>query len=219
MKTLLFCPLFMDGLERLERNVRWLNYYSKMQLSLGFDHILMVDNKSPKKYLDALERMDGGKCSISVLHASYSLTKILPQGYGYWYRAHANAASYAVENGFDKIIHIDSDAYVLTERLCQYLKEQEKGWTTFWCPKYSFPEVNIQVIGRDKIKDMYFFHAEGFLQYYPYQKAEDMIPFTNVNKDFVGDRYGETNTAQIPSMDYYCQTTNDVTLKFEMEKE
>jgi hypothetical protein len=39
--------------------------------------------------------------------------------------------------------------------------------------------------------------------------AEKIIPFTNVERSFVGDRYGEKVNKQMEGLDYFCQTKLD----------
>lgn len=214
--TLLFCPLFLDEPGRIERNLSWLEFYKPLQHILGFDQILMVDNASSH---DNLRIIENAHPDVFIIRKELRLKRLPPQGYGMWYRAQAEAANYAKIRNFDRIIHIDSDAYILSKRFAEHLKGIKTGWSTFWCPKHGFPEVNIQVIGNERFADMYRFHTEGFLEFYPYEVAEIKIPFTHIDHHFVGDRYGEDRRQQSPDMDYYCQAVNDIPLKFDMKGE
>lgn len=211
MKTLLFAPLFLDEPGRMERNLRWVKYYRTLKDHLGFDSIYMVDNASPMHMIANFEAL----CpDVTVRRFRVRLVKTEPCGYGMWYRAHAEAARFAIAHGYEKIIHLDSDVFILKSRFANWIRKINEGWQTVWCDRHDFPEANIQVICGEKIIDMYEFHTQWFLNYYPHDQAERRIPFTDINRRFVGDRYGEAGLPQSDCMDFYCQATNDIELRF-----
>ena len=109
-----------------------------------------------------------------------------------WYRSFMFAAEYAEKYGFDKIIHLAEDAFLITEKIQDYVNGLEQGWTTFWCPRHKFPENNIQIIAGDSVNRFIAWNNEK-VPYSTYQNicAEFWVPFTHVNKEFKGDRWGE----------------------------
>lgn len=216
MKTLLFAPLFLDEPGRMERNIRWIEYYRDLKDQLGYDEILMVDNASTASQVERFVKLAP---EIEIINRVTRLKKVGECGYGYWYRAQALAAAYALARGYDKIIHIDTDAYVLTPRFCSFINSIETGWHTVWCDYWQFPEVNIQVIGKNSLESMLDFHSDAFLSFYPFGPAEKNMPFTDVHKQFHGDRYGEMGVNQQPYMDYYCQAKDEDQFVFNMGKE
>src|SRR5579863_4961189 len=206
MKTILFTPMILDTEERFQRNVKWVNYYLPLKKKLGYDKIVMVDNASPPEMLAKFEKTFP---QIHIIKKHIRLERISHLGYGYWYRAFKEAARFCRFAEYNKIIHIDSDGFVLSNKLCTYIKDTNTGWHSLYCNMYGFPETIIQVIGMDKITEMYEFMDEGFLQTYPNQSAETITPFTNINKEFIGDRYGEKlGIIQDPSWDYVAQVPN-----------
>lgn len=197
MRTLLFAPCIVDTEERLQRNIKWLRYYAPLKDKLGYDRILLVDNASPPEFLSRLEKeIETLGIDARISKKKIRLERIKTDAYGYWYRAFGDAAYYALDHGFDKLIHIDTDVFVFTDKICEYIKNQHyldsPGWIGFWCDIHKYNETIFQVCtGRDNLDNMYQFMTEGFLQYYPFDIAERKVPFTHIEKNFTGDRYPE----------------------------
>ncbi|OEZ94191.1 hypothetical protein JAB9_42200 [Janthinobacterium sp. HH107] len=107
-----------------------------------------------------------------------------------WWRSFLHSVKVANELGVDKIIHIESDAYIMTPRLVKFINEIESGWNVLWSPRYRMPETAIQVICRDQ-----FAIFEKFKDNHPDYSfpdiAEKLLPFTTVHKQFKGDRYSD----------------------------
>lgn len=123
-----------------------------------------------------------------------------------WYRSYMFAASYADRFGFDKIIHIESDAHLISDRIQTYVNDLSSGWTTFWCPRHSFPENAIQIIAGNSVTDFIKWNKKRI----PYDNykgvyAEYWTPFTNVNKEFNGDRWNEFDSSIPLDADFAAQ--------------
>jgi hypothetical protein len=102
------------------------------------------------------------------------------------------AAEYAEKYGATKIIHIESDAFLISERIQEYVNNLEQEWTTFWCPRHNFAENNIQIIAGTSVQD--FINWKNSIKSYDEYKGqfpEFFTPYTNIVKDFKGDRWGE----------------------------
>lgn len=216
MKTLLFCPLFIDNQERLERNIKWFDYYYNLK-ELKWDELYMVDNASDKKllqeFVDHVNKTDV-KGTINVCKTR--LERRETHAYGYWYNAFGKAARYAKEHKFDRIIHIDSDVFVLKPELVEHINNFKEGWQAFWCSMYNYPESTFQLIGKDQFNNMYEFMTRDFLAFYPDDIAETRIPWTHVEKSFKGDRYGEKELQQDNTMSWYGQTPVKIPIKYNM---
>jgi len=107
--------------------------------------------------------------------------------------------------GFQKIVHIESDAFVLSERMMAYINGLEEGWTAFWCPIWQIPETAIQVIGCDQFEKVEELARLDRADPFFLGGAEYILPFTNVVKFFKGDRYAEYAKAAPDDADYICQ--------------
>ena len=121
-----------------------------------------------------------------------------------WHRSFVFAALYAEAQGFDRIIHIESDAYVISAQARAFLTEFKDGWASFWSPLYSIPESAIQVVAGEGLRLLAGFARE------PYEKLigkphELEIPFTHVERRLKGDRYAEGKTVVPRDADYAAQ--------------
>ena len=107
-----------------------------------------------------------------------------------WWRSFLHSVKVANELGVNKIIHIESDAYIMTPRLVNFINEIESGWNVLWSPRYRFPETAIQVICRDQFEIFEKFKGNHPDYSFP-DIAERLLPFTAVHKQFKGDRYSD----------------------------
>src|SRR5437763_1502813 len=88
---------------------------------------------------------------LVLYHFDSNLGRISNVDYPGWYRSFCFAINYGAERGFDKIIHLESDAYVLSQRAVDYFNAADKGWTAMWAPRHDYAESGIQIIGRDAL--------------------------------------------------------------------
>lgn len=221
MKTLLIAPCIVDTEERVQRYIKWLEYYMPLADKIGFSEILLIDNASPQENIDKLankhaELISKYPINLHIIRKKVRIERFPPHGYGFWYRAMASGYKYALNWDYDKVIHIDSDAFIFTNKMCNWLKDIKYGWVSTYTKLCGFPECNIHVVaGRYNLIKAKIWMTEDFLEFYPNDIAEKRIPWTEVNKDFTGDRYPEFGKmVQEPEWDYCCQTPNEFEVKF-----
>jgi glycosyltransferase involved in cell wall biosynthesis len=195
-KTLVFCTSFATtGVEWDGRYRRWLEAIRSSELE--YDDILFVDDGSPvlPDWADteiASGNVDGNPpAKILLYHFLDNLGRKAIFDFPGWYRSFAFAGRYAQTHGFKKVIHIESDSFLIGTRLQRYLNEVLSGWVALWCPVHQLPESAIQVIAGDSI-DKY----ADLVITHPHDKLigcefELQLPFDLVEKRFTGDRYGE----------------------------
>lgn len=196
-KTLLFCTSFAASKELWEYRYRkWLDFLSKSPLIRN--QILIIDDGSPvlpkwndlKIYNeDHLPSIIDEKCVL--FHFNKRLGRQGIHKYPGWYRSYTFASIWAETFNFNKVIHIESDSFILSESLVAYINKLNNGWTSLYCPSQNFPETCIQVICEDQIKKFLKFGRRDYDINYANKPIELFIPFTNIEKNFVGDRYGE----------------------------
>ena len=59
-----------------------------------------------------------------------------------WYRSFTFAGRYAYAHGFEKVIHIKINSFLIGSRVQRYFNEVTSGWTALWCPRYvGYPRV------------------------------------------------------------------------------
>jgi hypothetical protein len=198
MKTLIFCTAWSTSSDRWHNLFgRWINHLEDSDLE--YDQILLIDDGSPM-----LPDWDGVRivrenampdtCDdhAVIYHFNENLGRGDELDYPGWYRSFMFAAEWAERYGFDKIIHIESDAFLISERIVNYVNNLSDQWTTFWCPRHDFPENNIQIIAGSSVQDFIDWKNEKIpYEHYRGRCAEYYTPYTNVVKAFYGDRWGE----------------------------
>lgn len=108
-----------------------------------------------------------------------------------WWRSFLHSEKMARSWGVQKMIHLESDAVILSDALFQYLCEFESGWLVLWTEKYKMPETAIQVVCADQFERFEGLRTEFLSGAFEGRLAEKILPFTEVNQKFVGDRYSE----------------------------
>jgi hypothetical protein len=155
-KTLVFCTSYCTSKNGWNtRYRRWIDAVRRSGLIV--DQILIVDDASEIlpdwPDLQIIEENSDltPKMSIALFHFNEHLGResvIVCPG---WYRSFGFGAIFAQANGFDKVIHIESDAFLITHRIVNYINNLNEGWIGFWCQRWKFPEPAIQVISGDSI--------------------------------------------------------------------
>ena len=196
-KTLLFCTSFSSTKEEWEyRYKKWLDFFKKSTIEKA--QILIIDDGSPvlpnwtnlKIYNESDNPSTGnGECVLFHFNKQLGRHEIL--NYPGWYRSFSFAATWAKTLNFNKIIHIESDTFVLSQKLITYINTLSSGWTSLYCPSQNFPETCIQIICEDQIKKFLKFSRHDYDINFRDKPIELFIPFTNIEKSFIGDRYGE----------------------------
>jgi len=196
-KTLLFCTSFSSTQEAWDyRYKRWLDFFIKS--SLEKSQILIIDDGSPVlpnwtnlKIYNGPTIPPSSHEEFVLFHFNNRLGRNGVLNYPGWYRSFTFAATWAKVFNFNKIIHIESDTFVLSEKLITYINTLSSGWTSLYCTSQDFPETCIQIICEDQIKKFLKFSRHDYDINFKDKPIELFIPFTNIEKSFIGDRYGE----------------------------
>jgi len=212
MSTLLFCTSFSANQTTWSnRYRRWLDYNKSS--GLIYDQALIVDDCSPvlpewndvqiltKLADDAIRPPDPNILVTFKTHLGRPSTWNYPG----WFRSYGFAAKYAAKFQFKKIIHIESDAFLFSKNIINYINGLNSGWTSFWSNQYNFPETAIQVICEDQINNFFWFATQKYNTTHVNKPIETITPFTNINKRFKGDRYSEFLASLPDQVDFCCQ--------------
>jgi hypothetical protein len=197
-----------SGSDRLARVNRWIVYYSGLQEKLGFQNIFLSDDGSEKASLDQLEG------DVWVFENRHLGKRNNANGvdYDYCWRALWDIRK-LIEIGYKKIITIDTDTFVLSERLFDYIRERSTGWTAFDIEKYHFPSAELHILCEDAFPRFLYYTRGDFMQKNGTLMEKD-IPFTHVICGFKVDRFGEERLPQTPDMDAYAQAPLDIDLRY-----
>ena len=207
MRTLVFCTAYAANQDTWERRYRrWLD--AILASDLAADQILLVDDGSPvlPDWDDVTIVDEAGPHEGRVIlhHFPDRLGRRSVLDFPGWYRSFCHAARHAEAGGFDKIVHIESDTFLITPRLRAYVNGLTDGWTALWCPSHEFAETAVQIMAGSA--------AIAFLDLsrQPYEtfagrEFEIQLPFTHVERGFIGDRYGEYDAPVPRDADYAVQ--------------
>lgn len=220
MKTLIFCTTYGKNLAQWEElHSRWINAIESGYLE--GDKILLIDDGSPElpdwdgiEIIEENELPDNEPDSRGIVyHFKNNLGRPAFYNHRGWYRSFTFASVYAKKYGYEKIIHVEADSFLISKKFQTYLNEFKNGWEAFWCICHQIPETAIQIIaGQEHIDKLYEFSKlppETFDGRPPdpgVEQGDPYFPYT-VNKNFLGDRYGEKELkTYVPlEADYACQ--------------
>ena len=210
-KTLLFCTSYAKNSNVWNnRHYSWIS--DQLSSNINFHQLLIVDDCSP-------EIPNWNNVHIQEANLKYSSHLVVLHRFRQragdnnflegWWRSFGYAIDYAIQNNFDRILHIESDAKLLTDQAVEWFNTFDQGWGVLWCPKHNFPEAALQVINRDQFESCSKFFQTPYVDHEAVRKygmvPEDFMPFTHVNKNLVGDRYSEYPCPVPDNADYVPQ--------------
>lgn len=211
-RTLLFCTSYcVDAASWRSRPRRWLDYH--LALPLEHDAVFVIDDASPYvpddpdvRVIDALpDALAEGPGAYFFRFATH-LGRIGIAGHRGWWRSFLHSLAIARALGFTRIVHVESDAYLLSRRMVDRVNALDDGWTAFWCPAYGVPEPALQVIASDQFDAMAAIAARG-IDELTGGYAETLLPYTRIERNYAGSRYGEKHSRIPGYADYACQVT------------
>jgi len=205
MKSFVFCTCYANaGIRYLhpERYSKWIKYNGQILDELGAGHIFLIDDGSERKDIGNIAGVDAfyraeelpDECHGKVNMVSFDshLGRKAVDDYQGWWRNFTYSIDLAEKYQFDKIIHIESDFFILSDRLKEYIKNLQQGWTALYSSTFACPESAVQVICKDNFPWLRKILDRARKNNYQFNRnAELILPFTHVNKNFTGDRIGE----------------------------
>ena len=160
MKTLVFCTAYADNLDIWnERWGRWLK--AVLNSGLRYDEILIVDDGSPVVPAWRGVPIFSAEADVPAVEArSVSIHRFADrrgrhvngEPFPGWYRSFAYAVTYGIKAGFDRIIHIEADAFLITDRAVDYFNRANHGWIALWSLTHRWPESTLQIINSDQFE-------------------------------------------------------------------
>jgi len=209
MKTLLFCASYAQSKESWNhRWRRWLDHH--LSIGLCIDQTLIVDDGSPvlpnwDDYVIVNSFADTQpKEKIVLYQHSDNLGFEAPFNYPGLYRSLQTGMAYAKKYGFERVLNVESDAFILSNKLVSYINNINNDWIALWEHHFNIPELGINIAagnGLDKCCTVF----EQPYNVYQGKMLEIELPFTKVEKSFVGARYGEFADTVPENADYANQ--------------
>lgn len=196
-KTLIFCTSFASTDEDWDyRYKKWIDFIDICPLERS--QVLLIDDGSP-----VLPKWNGlsiyhepnlphnSEDKLALFHFNDRLGRDSLLNYPGWYRSFTFSGIWAKNLGFNKIVHIESDCFIFSNALAHYIDNLNSGWTSLYCQSQHLPETCIQVICEDQLKKFLKFGRHDYAINFANKPIELLMPFTHIEKKFVGDRYGE----------------------------
>jgi hypothetical protein len=214
MTTLLFCTSYAETEGSWERRYR--RWVQAVQASgLHYDVLAIIDDGSPLlpdwAQTHQVGDVPAGSLSPSreprLFHHAERLGRHDVLDFPGWYRSFAYSVRLARAAGADRIVHIESDAFVLSAEMVDWINGFSDGWAAPYSPTHGFPEMAIQVVAGSSLPTF----AELFAKPYDWLKDvnhEQALPFTHVVRPLLGDRYAG-NTPISRFADFSTQTPSD----------
>lgn len=212
--TLVFCTSFVrdTGSKLNEWSSRYRTWVDAVRASLlRFDQLLIVDDGSGvlPDWPDAHVVQEGDDTTFStkpvvIYHFKKNLGRPDVSDFPGWVRSYFFAAKYARQHGFEKVIHIESDAFIVSARMQKWANDLTNGWTALHDPRWHRPESAIQVIAGDQLA-AYHAYASQDVDVLKNEIVETCLPFTAIEDRFTGERYNETQAEIPPDADWCSQ--------------
>jgi hypothetical protein len=221
-KVAIFVPIYLEGVdpvgnERFARTVRWFDYMYNSGISnyLHFDDMIVSDNGSSAEKKAQLKRLFP---NLRWIEHEVSLTKLGDKhhDYPYCWRALYDYADVCKSGAYRKVYKFDTDAFILSGRLAEFLHCLNTGWTAMGLkrPK-GFPADEFSVIIDDSFHLLTTFCQGDFMQHHG-KVFERSLPFTHIERNFIVGRFGTDRKPPQQSvlMDAYGQAPLTIDLKF-----
>lgn len=235
MRSFIFCTSCICNQSQyhyFKRYKRWIDYYSPMLQSFQADRLFMIDdagsNADPSVNIIEDELPEELPDGVTLYRFKNRLGRPSQVHFPGWWRSFLFSIEIAKRYGYKKIVHIESDFFVLSPKLKRFIRDLNTGWISMYSHFYQFPETGIQVICEDAFPA--FDKLKNDLQNRQYASsklAEFMIPFTSIRKNFIGDRIGEETiwakwlNEQIPllaKLDYIGQMNVSIEAEHQYEQ-
>lgn len=209
-RTLLFCTSYIEDMDSWRnRYARWLAHHRQL---VGEDCVIcLIDDGSPcipnRLPIPVHSRLDGLSSAAKspfMFRFEERLGRSGLLSYPGWWRSFLASVSIAQALSCDRIIHVESDAYLFSKKMYRSLLGLEHGWWAAWCESQAFPESALQVICADRFGAMRLLSQRDPTTF-ANMTAERFLPFTGILKQFTGDRYSEFRQTVPKNADFAVQ--------------
>lgn len=194
-RTLVFCTAYADDMTVwVQRYRRWIGAVSSN--GLIWDQLLIIDDGSPvlPRWDDVTIVTEGepvpADARIVLYHFRHRLGRAGIRDYPGWFRSFCFGATHAAGGGFARVIHVESDAFIISKRFVSFVNDVTEGWIGLKLPRHEMPESAIQIIAGAALARYQEFAAHPYADFKD-RNIENCIPYTHVLGQFTGDRYGQ----------------------------
>ncbi|ROL60861.1 class I SAM-dependent methyltransferase, partial [Bacteroidetes/Chlorobi group bacterium ChocPot_Mid] len=235
----LFATGYISDVSHFDRYINWIKYYWSKKDLLGTRNLVIIDDGSDIKKISKLKNYVSELAIPFEIYNAEELPDSLIEGINWirfnkhlgrinlytnpgWWRSFSFASVLLEKYNYDKVIHLESDTFIISVKLFKFIYEDKSGWTTLWSNYCKFPETCVQIIQKKNIKPLRYVYDNPSLwskaKTNSWFIAEFVLPFTNIVKSFVGDRYGEDWCPEIPANADYAANMGTLTDMGDPEK-
>lgn len=210
MRTLVFCTSYARAPEAWSWRMRlWVSAMHAGKLADAT--LLIVDDASPcmpdwpevRIITKDWEQLTAG--GLTIFRFSQHLGRQGRDLYPGWFRSFTFAARYAVRHGFERVVHVESDAFLVSEAAQTYMAGATDGWIAMASETHKrMPETCVQVMAGAGLR-RYFDFAQRRYSGFGGSTIEMVLPFTAIESGLRGGRYGETRTVIPQHADWAAQ--------------
>jgi hypothetical protein len=211
LSTALILPVWLDNKDYYVKTVKFLEYYTQdtvlKALGITRNDIWLIDNASGSWSVNDI----ANKFSVNVKSYPKFLDRTAHLEYPYCWRCLYFARELFQEYDYTKVIHLNNDTYIVSPKLAEYIKNFKSGWWCPYCPRYNFPECDLQVVTAD-CDDYWQVTSVPYLKHNG--KAMEHVIKAKAEKSWIGDRHGEY-LAELPEgIDFSCQVRYPMKVEF-----
>jgi hypothetical protein len=209
-RTLVFCTSYSATTLLWTMRYRvWVNAIQGGEIEQ--DHILLVDDASPvlpewpDAYVTSRLQDDLPASGVTLYRFDRRLGRQGRTIYPGWYRSFCLAARFAEFHQFEKVVHIESDGFIITSRMQHYINAVTDDWIAPSIQSHAMPESAIQVMAGSGLLSFVHFARKPYSEIVG-AAAENILPFTRIESCFIGSRYGEKLHHVPREADFVTQT-------------
>lgn len=210
-RTLLFCTSYSKTAQMWAfRHRRWLEHIDVSKIH--YDNLAIFDDSSPVlpdwSDFTITNNSDGVlKSTKSIISFERRLGRKSTFDCEGWYRSFSAAVQLAYKQDFSRLLHIESDAFLVSERAVDWVNSNSADWSTLWSAGHNFPEMAIQTMNRTGIETAYSLFKQDY-EWLRGEIHEKKLPFSNVNKDLIGERYHDFHQSPPRNIDWIGQAVD-----------
>lgn len=197
----------LNGNDRLERNIKFLNYYLPLKKKMGISDFWIFDNCSSEENFETFISIFP---ELKVVRFDKHLIRHSIHDYPYCWRALYQWRPLIESGNYDRIVSIDSDAYILSPILLDWLCHKSIGWSALWCDEFQMPEAAVCALEKSKF-DLFMGFSTIPWERYRGLILERTLPFTNIDRRFRSVRMDVNKN--IEGADVLIQVPNDFRVK------
>lgn len=214
MKSLLCCGTAFHTRRGQAALWRWFYHYRPLLDEFGATHQAVCNDGNRNLPVETFVKIHSGlnpslltPSHLHVLTWPTSLGRVDLHTYPCFWRNVYTLTRVARDQGFDKLIYIDWDFWVISREMMHEIRALKSGLTTYWVPRYGFPESSVFVCCSDMYQRLEDSALDALRK--PVCLKSDIcevtIPWTRVITSRVGDRYPEFGSPLPAEADYCAQ--------------